>query len=146
MKPTFLDVCTAALGTDASPKDEAPDELGCVNTLTELMRKVYPNTPSLLGTPKLKEYLFDGGEWYLVNNVMEPDTPKAGDIYLSVTGEGLRGTVGHCGVYMEDNTIASNNSFGRNKGKFTKNHTPSTWDKRYTVGQKMKLYIFRKLS
>ena len=133
MKPTFFDVCKSALGTDASPNDEAPDELACANTVTELMRKVYPETPKINGTWTLWEYL--------KKNWAEVKTYEPGTIIISPTGTGT-GT-GHAGVVMEDGLIASNNSFGPNKGKFTINYTRETWNSKYAVKQKMPVYLYR---
>lgn len=137
-KKTLLQVCTDALGTDASPSDEAPDELGCANSVTELLRKVYPETPKINGTWTLYQYLLNPkNKWKQVNEY------EAECVVISPTGLGT-GT-GHTGIVMEDNTIASSNSFGLNKGRFTKNYTPQVWEKKYTGGQKIPTFIFKRV-
>ncbi len=136
MEPSFLDICIRALGTDASPHDNAPDDFGCSETVTSLMKQKYPATPVMLGTWTLWTYLEDAKNgWSRVTDYLP------GTIVLSPTGTG-RGT-GHVGVVMEDGTIASNNSFGIMRGKFTKNYTQGTWDARYVKKQSMPVYLYR---
>lgn len=138
-KQTLLEVCNAALGTDASPNDTAPDELGCVDTMTTLMRKVRPATPHLLSTIQLDAWLANPANGYRRVEFMDENI-EDGDLIISPT----EGTVtGHVGIFMEDNTIASNNSFGINKGKFTKNYTFQTWDKYYTQTRGLSIHVYR---
>jgi hypothetical protein len=66
--------------------------------------------------------------------------------YLNTLEEmgGTTGTIGHVGVIMENDLIASNNSFGPHAGKFTQNFTLSTWAQRYGVKQRMIIKYYRK--
>ena len=41
------------VGTDASPNDVAPDELGCAESVSCLIQKIYPNFPTEVSTTKL---------------------------------------------------------------------------------------------
>lgn len=122
MKNTLLSVCTAHLGTDASPNDVAPDELGCAETVTALLQKIYPETPIITGTYTLYEYLNNSPKYQKIN---EPE-PEA--IIISPTGMGNLGTNGHVGIFMEDGLIASNDS---RTGKFLQNYTFETWKSYY---------------
>ena len=135
-KKTLLDVCKAALGTDASPNDEAPDELGCANTLTALLKQVYPETPIITGTWTLNEYLKNPANGYVRVTVPTPET-----IIISPTGAGT-GT-GHVGIFLEDGVIASNTSFGTQRGKFLGNYTLNLWLARYRNKQGMPVLMYK---
>lgn len=134
-KQTLLDVCTAHLGTDASPNDLAPDELGCAETVTTLLKKIYPDTPIITGTFSLWMYLNNPRNGYERVTVPTPET-----IVVSPTGTGNPGTIGHAGIFMEDMTIASNDS---RTGKFMKNYDFDTWSRRYVEKQGMKMHLFK---
>jgi hypothetical protein len=137
-KKTLLDVCKEHLGKDASPNDLAPDELACAETVTTLLRKVYPDTPIITGTYTLWQYLKDPKNGYkpVIDGVAET-------IIISPTGTGNRGTVGHVGIFDDNGLIMSNNSI-LNKGTFTQNYTLDTWKKRYVDNQGMPIYLYRK--
>ena len=128
MKPYLIDVCESYIGKDASPNDLAPDELGCAETVTTLLKKVYPETPILTYTPTFHDYLKNPKNgWYGVEEPMEED------VVISPTGLG-KGT-GHTGIVMNGGTIASNDSGivrKENKGKFLKNYSVDTWKKSFS--------------
>jgi hypothetical protein len=130
MKPDdLLDVVDVWLGKDASPSDLAPDELGCAETVTTLMRRVWPNTPILINTWALYTY-FKHPE----NGWIKVTEPEAGDIVISPTGLGYAGRHGHCGIVLNGGVIASNDSgiyVPANKGKFVKNYDLQSWKARY---------------
>ena len=109
---TLLDVCEAHIGTDASPHDLAPDELGCAETVTTLLREVYPSMPILIGTNALYQYLQHPQNGW--TRVLDPQ-PEC--VVISPTGYGNPGTHGHTGFVLKDNVIASNDSA---TGKFIK--------------------------
>lgn len=135
----LLAVATKALGTDASPLDRAPDELGCAETVCALLNQIR-RTPPITGTATLLAYFTNP-----VNNFEEIDTPIPGALVISATGTGLPGTVGHVGIVMEDGTIASNDSgivVPSNRGKFIKNYTWETWVRQFQERQKMPVRIF----
>lgn len=137
MPKTLLQVCKEALMTDASPKDEAPDEVGCANTVTELLRKVYPDVPRELSTIALNAHLSNPA-----SNWMRVDIPQPEDIVISPTN-GKK--IGHVGIVMDNNLIASNNSYGTYKGLFTQNYTVDTWNARYTkLG--LPVYYYRRVT
>jgi hypothetical protein len=134
-KKTLLDVCKANLGNDASPKDVADDEVACAETVTTLLRQVYPEVPIITGTWTLYEYLNNPK-----NGFKKVTEPKAETIIISPTGSG-RG-VGHTGIFDEQGLIMSNNSFGLLRGKFTQNYTLPLWQSRYGVAQGMPILMF----
>jgi hypothetical protein len=137
MKPTLLDVCNANLGKDASPMDVADDSLACVDTATTILRQIRPETPHMVSTIQFDAYLANPASKYV-----RVDVPQPEDIIISPT-QGKR--TGHVGFFMEDGVIASNNSFGINKGKFTKNYTLSIWKRRYKDTLGLNVFIYRKI-
>lgn len=138
-KETLLDVCTRALNTDVTPQDEVKDEVACASTVSTLLKEVYPEVPHITGTWTLNEYLKTSPNWKIVNEY-EPEC-----VVIAPTGTGRMNTVGHTGIVMDDGTIASNNSFGLNAGKFTKNYTPQIWEKKYVDFQKMQNFIYKRV-
>jgi hypothetical protein len=136
-KKTLLDACKANLGTDASPKDAANDEVACAETVTTLLKQVYPEVPIILGTWTLYEYLNNPK-----NGFKKVEEPKAETIIISPTGTGKPGTIGHVGIFDEHGLIMSNNSFGLLRGKFTQNYTLPLWQSRYGVTQGMPILMY----
>ena len=139
-KETFLDICTNALGTDVTPQDNVPDEVACAEVVTTLLKKKYPETPIIPGTWKLLDYLSKP-----TSNFTEIHEYEAGSIVVAATGTGKAGTIGHTWVVMEDGTLASNNSFGIYRGRFTKNYTPETVERKYRDEYKMPIRIFKRI-
>lgn len=139
-KQTFLEVCESAIGTDVTPTDRTPDEVACAEVVSTLIRKVEPAMPIITGTATLWEYLDNP-----IHGFRQVQDPQAGDIIISPTGYGLKGTSGHVGVVLQDNVIASNTSFGTYAGKFMKNHTIQTWAKYYVEKRNYPVYYYRKM-
>lgn len=135
----FLDVCHAHLGKDASPNDLAPDELGCAETVTTLMRKAYPQTPIMIGTYALYLYLRDPR-----NGWKQVSVPQPGDIVISPTGMGFPGTVGHVGIVDKHNVIMSNSSFSKPQGLFLQNYTIGSWEDFFHRENGFPVFYFRK--
>lgn len=134
-KKTLLDVCKANLGQDASPKDVAKDEVACAETVTTLLRQVYPEVPVITGTWTLYEYLNNPN-----NGFKKTNSPKAETIIISPTGSGKG--VGHVGIFDDNGLIMSNNSFGLLKGKFTQNYTLPLWQSKFGVKQGMPVLMY----
>ena len=142
-KKTFLQVCKEHLGTDASPADNAPDELGCAETVTVLLKKVYPDVPVITGTYTLWEYLKDTRNGFKPVLDAAPET-----IIISPTGTGKAGSIGHVGIFDERGLIMSNNSFNagtHKKGTFTANYTMDTWRRKYENTQGMPVLLYRRV-
>ena len=140
-RQTLLKVCENALGTDASPADTAPDSLSCADTITTLMRIVRPETPHLLSTILFNQWLQNKNNGYRLVDETEGFLPE--DIIISPT----QGAVtGHVGIFMQEGLIASSNSFGLHKGKFTQNYTFPTWSNYFKVKRNLPIYIYRKIT
>ena len=102
----------AAIGQDLSK--EAPDERGCAEAVSRVLKKVYPNFPIFVSTIQLNNYLRTQGEFVSSAN------PIAGCIAIFPT-EGTR--IGHVGIWGRRGWVMSNNSFGGDRGKWTANYT-----------------------
>lgn len=138
MKPTLYDVAKANLGIDVTPKDEVSDEYACAHVVSTLMRMIYPETPIITGTASLYEWLLKQPTWKIT------DSPDAGDIIISPTSYGNGKVVGHVGILMENDLIASNNSYGVYRGKLTENFTIFSWRKRYGILGALPVFFFRR--
>lgn len=136
-KKTLLQVCKDTLGKDASPKDLAPDSLGCAESVTTILKQVYPSTPIVTGTYSLWEYLKDSKNGWTEIKVPEPEA-----VIVSVSGTG-NGTVrGHTGIFDEDLNIMSNDS---KTGKWMVNYNLPAWINRYVTKGKLTTKIYKKV-
>lgn len=133
--------CKSQLGIDASPKDLAPDELGCAETVTTILHTLFPDVPVLIGTAQLYDFLKDSPNFALVG------TPMAGDIIISPTGFGGFNGIknGHTGFIGDHDTIMSNTSLPPNTGKFTQNYTYQTWVARYKTLGGYPVFVYRRI-
>ena len=130
----LYDAAYSFIGTDASPDDLAPDELGCSESISRIIQKAFPTRrfPTLLSTRLLWEYLSKSPSFKQI------DEPTYGCIVISPTGSG-NGTLtnGHVGVLgknlSHDGTpwIMSNDSRMKT---FEVNFTLGQW-KRYYQGK-----------
>jgi hypothetical protein len=126
----FLKVCQEALDTDVTPKDEVPDEVACAQTISTLIKKVFPDFPILPLTNDLFSKLKSDKRF---KAVLEPGkgriiiSPRIGD------------TPGHVGAWITEERIASNNS--RN-GLFQGGYTWQSWVKEFRDRRGEKIYIF----
>ena len=99
------------LGTDASPFDLTSDELGCIDSLTNVISKVIPQR-IMIGTWTFWDYIKKDPRF---QEIREHEA-KAGDIIISPTGESKipkeKRTIrhGHAGIWGENDKIMSNDS------------------------------------
>lgn len=133
----------ASCGTDASPNDLAPDELGCAETVNEIHKGVfgdYISPRNILSTYQLYKDLQARPDFIVVEH------PKPGDIVISPTGYG-KGT-GHVGIVGENGTIMSNNSFKDSdgvRGIFDQNYTIDSWRRRFVERGNFPMRFFGKI-
>lgn len=132
----------ASLGTDPSYLDLAPDELGCAETVSNVIARAGYAIPIYLSTTDLYKHLRDSSGWAPVG------TPLAGDVIISPTGYGGANgiTHGHTGIVMDNASIASNNSIGPEFGRFTINYDLAGWRRRYAVTGHYQVYLFRRIT
>lgn len=126
----FLKVCLDALDTDPTPKDEISDDVACAHTLSTLIKKVYPDFPILSSTKDLDAKLF------LDKRFKRMDLPNKGRIIISPR---TSAKYGHCGVWITNERIASNNS---SNGLFQGNYTWESWIKEFKDKRGLKIYIY----
>lgn len=110
------------IGTDASPSDAAPDELGCAESVSEIIKDVWSDMPIITGTWTLWDFFERSNKFTPVK------VPQAGDIVISPTGTGNGKIVGHTGIVGENQSIMSNDSY---TGTWESNYTIGTWNERY---------------
>lgn len=127
-----------ALGKDASPLDEAPDEYGCADSVSRIILKTFPNIiKGSISTAELFKQLNTSPHFTKVSQF------RFGDIIISPTGMGTGGIAnGHVGICGEDETIMSNTSA---TGLWTSNYTIATWVARYRKLGGYPIYFFRKI-
>jgi hypothetical protein len=123
------------VGKDASPDDLASDELGCAESVTNVIKKVLPDFPIITGTWTLYDRLRKDTRFKKVT------TPQVGDIIISPTGSVAKATFpGHVGVVGMGHTIMSNSSA---TGIFESNYTFESWRARYRNIGGYPIYYFR---
>ena len=105
------------IGWDLST--QAPDELGCAESVSKVVQIVSPNFPTFASTSEMYSWLT--GYWTQVSS------PARGDIIISPTGLGHGH--GHVGI-VGDNCIYSNNSY---TGRWSKDYTLEKWRKYYST-------------
>ncbi len=122
----LYEAAIAVLGTDASPKDLVNDDVGCAETVTNIIKKVIFYFPIITGTWTLQEELKKSK---LFKEIFKPEK---GVIIICATATGNNTMPGHVGIIGEFNgaewNIMSNDS---KTGKFLKNYTTSSWGIRY---------------
>jgi len=129
------------LGRDASPNDEAPDELGCADSVQEIYKAEFGR---YVGPIKTNATWVMKGHLDASPNFKKVDTPQAGDIIISETRWiGDVQQIGHVGICGPAGVIYSNNSFGRDKGTFTANFTQASWKASYQTKKGLKVTLYR---
>lgn len=134
----LYDKAVASLGTDASPSDQAPDEYGCAETVSNILHRAFSDFPEeILSTAVLYTRLRSHPKFKIVTNF------DYGDVIISPTGMGKTGAVanGHVGI-VGKNCIMSNSS---GTGKFLENYTLSTWIAYFRTRGGYPIYFFRRV-
>ena len=112
------------IGEDASPKDYAPDDFGCAESLSKVIQKAFPDIrfPTILSTRAMYDYLLKSMSF---QRIVEP---QKGCIILNVTGMG-NGKVsnGHCGI------VGKNTSEDGSLWVMSNDSRDGDWEVRYTV-------------
>src|SRR3990167_5171998 len=112
------------LGKDASPSDQAPEELACAESVCNILQKAGVDIPLFISTTKLYEWLKKSPKFKVTTDA------KLGNIIISPTGMG-NGNVpyGHVGIFG-DKWIMSNDSKAK---MWRENYTIDGWVQRYRV-------------
>jgi hypothetical protein len=121
-------LCKFYLGKDFTPLDVIPDEVGCAEAVTTLLKQAGTIPYVIAGTWTLNDYLQRSIYWQPTN------TPQEGDIIISPTGTSKYGSkapiIGHVGIVGPKNMVYANNSY---TGKWSTIYTVDSWDDRYKV-------------
>lgn len=129
----LYETALSLIGTDASPRDMAPDELGCAETVSTILGKVI-QFPVLTGTWSLFDKLRTDKRFEKIG------AHERGAIIISYTGSGNGKFPGHTGICGKGTQIMSNSSA---TGQFTQNYTDSTWKERYMRKGGFPVHYFR---
>lgn len=125
----FIRQAEAWLGRDASPLDKAPDTLGCAESVSNIIRTIIPSFPYTVSTIRLYEALKESRRF------KGTLTPSKGCIVVSPR---IGDQPGHCGIFISDDRIASNNS---QRGIWEDNYTWDSWIK-YFKGKGLRIHLF----
>lgn len=111
-----------------------PDEVGCVASLMTVLNLALPVDTHLTYTPTLHTYLKSDPAF------KGTLTPSAGCIVVAVTEGENRG---HCGIFLTDTRIASNNS---ETGVWEDNYSWQNWIAHFRDKQHLHSYLFQAVS
>lgn len=134
-KKTWLQVCEDYLGVDVTPNDEYPDEVSCAWTLSTLENKIDPGFKRIPGTWNLWDYYEHHPSYKRVT------VPTPGTRIICATTPG-HPFPAHCGVFMSDMTIATNDS---RTGRFIKNYDLDTFYARYATKGGYTIYMYNRI-
>lgn len=126
------------LGKDASPQDEANDELGCADSVSKVIQASFPDAiRGSVSTSDLYNQLKASKQFDRVLDF------RAGDVIISPTGYGKTGKIsnGHVGIVGENEEIMSNSS---STGLWTTNYTLASWVARFRKLGGYPIFVFRK--
>lgn len=132
---------TRHLNIDASPDDLARDEIGCAESVSCIIQKVFPDFPVITGTYTLLEKLEKDFRFEKTFHNRFSQVPK-GTIILCATVPG-KPFPGHVGIFGTENTIMSNDSRKEYLGKFLSNYTLGSWYKRWVEWGKYDVHYFK---
>lgn len=121
------------LGRDASPNDKASDELGCADSCSNVIRTVYKDFPHTISTLTLFQNLKNSPHF------KSTLTPAKGCVIISPRAGAQPG---HCGIFLSDTRIASNNS---KTGLWQDNYSVVSWVKYFKRTKGLHVYIFSPL-
>ncbi len=134
----LYNVAKAFIGSDASPKDLADDEVGCADSVSALLLNAFGNAMGIVYTVSTA-YMFR--MMRSSPRYIQLEGPQKGAIVISPSGYG-NGNLsnGHVGICGEGNVIMSNNSW---TGKWEANFTTESWNARYRTLGGFPVYYFK---
>ncbi len=120
------------LGKDASPNNLEKSEVACAETVVFLVNQTWPGTLDIkiVGTDALDTALRRCKRFKPVLD------PIPGTIEVSPRTPSVNG---HTGIYVEADSIASNNSI---TGHFNENYTRQSWRDTFIKGRGLKAHLF----
>ena len=122
------------IGRDASPLDIVNDDLGCAESVTQIISKIVP-IPIITGTWTLNDYFSKDWRFSRANENAGP-----GAIIISPTGTGNGRIRGHVGILGPNKTIMANDSA---LGIWRQTYTVESWRTRYQKHGGFPVYFYR---
>lgn len=130
-KEKLADIANSYIGKDASPKNLAPKELSCAEGVSNIIQELYSDFPSsVLSTAELDHFLTKSTHFAYTK------FPRKGCVINSPRNASKNG---HCGIYVTDTEIASNDS---STGRFERNYTIDSWVKEMRGNRDLKIYFY----
>lgn len=129
----FIKVCNDALDTEVTPKDEVPDNVACAQTISTLIKKVFPDFPIVYSTKDLDMKL------YMDKRFKRITEPEWGCVVVSPRNNTQ---YGHAGMFLTSERIASNDS---KTGLFKGNYSWSSWISEFQQKRGLRIYLYRLL-
>lgn len=127
----LIEIAQNALDTDVSPADLAGDELGCAESVSNLIKEIFPDFSIILGTSLLFSILKKDKRFKATL------TPHIGCIVLSPAQGEIHG---HTGIFITNDRIASNDS---GTGMWKGNYDWNSWVDTFGVrGRGLHTYLF----
>ena len=120
------------LGKDASPLDNAPEDLSCAESVSYIIRQVLPDFPRVTGTYTLWEVLKKDKRFRDTLDI------RPGCVIISPTGKGNGQIIGHTGIVGRKFIMSSNSPHGT----WSENYTLDGWVQRYRKIGGFPIYIF----
>jgi len=136
----LLKEALAKRGTDFTNDQIVSDEVSCAFALSTVIHEVDSSFPIIKGTRELEDEVIRCGKFKKI------DTPKAGAIVICATGTNSRPDImphGHCGIYVDEVNIMSNDSMS---GLWIKNYTRETWRQRYYYKGGFNVHLYEKVA
>ncbi len=122
------------IGRDASPLDIVNDDLGCAESVTQIISKIVPFS-IITGTWTLNDRLQKDHRFSRVNENAGPGT-----IIISPTGTGNGRIRGHVGILAQNKAIMANDSV---LGVWRQTYTVESWRERYQKHGGFPIFFYR---
>ena len=119
------------LGKDVTPNDEVDDEVACAASLSTIIHEVIPNFPIVNSTAILASLLDKDPHFERVTEY------EAGTVVVSPR---IGPTLGHCGLFLQGDRIASNTS---KTGLWEDNYSINSWLRVFKKGRGLHIYLWR---
>lgn len=131
---SLVDIARSTIGVDASPDDLVDDDVGCAESVSNIIRQKFPDFPIIPGTWTLWDRLENDSRFTRVDN------PKPGDIIISPTGTVRNAPfVGHVGIMLDEERIMSSTSA---TGLWEQNYSIDSWVSRWAAAG-YPIYLYR---
>ena len=121
-----------SIGKDASPENKASKEVGCAESISNLLHSVFPEFPA--GVVSTANLFLKLRQSPLFKGVLEP---KAGGIVISPRTETING---HVGCFITDTEIVSNDSA---TGLMKQNYRWNEWIEEFKNKRGLRIYLFQ---